>query len=190
VTYAGDLLAVAKHLANEVDDTEDEDGRPALPAALPEGAASRRSASTAYYAVFHRIVEVAIATLMPGADTFTQNLAQRAIPHTCLKSICTDLSNERRTTPPKEWRDARLPDGPYVVAVELRELAQLIVKVHKRREIADYVPTAPFGVVDGWNAVRWAERVFELIAAPIPEPQWTLFLASLLLRDRRPDQQE
>ena len=170
MSYADDLLALASSLI-----------------ATKNEAAFRRSMSTSYYAVFHLLVEAAIARLVPATDgQFAQNLARRAPTHTQLKHQCKQLvpqpKQKAAVVAPKRWKDAGYADA---IVPELQDLAALVVELHTYRELADYDLGAAATELGALTQHDRAEQAFKLVGTGVKEPQWTLFLVSLLLPQRR-----
>lgn len=93
----------------------------------PTQADLRRSVSTAYYALFHRLIDDAVSRLAEKIDQ--RNVIARAFEHAEMKETC-----RRVLQPPK---DAPLFAG-VDVPDELREVANLFVKFQADRHDADY----------------------------------------------------
>ena len=134
MTYAQELLDAAGLL---------------LACEQPTEATRRRAVSTAYYAVFHLLVDAAVTQVAVGHASPTANLARRAPTHTHLKKLCGGLlPQENQKTPvrpPAEWRAAGF-DAP--VSAELGRMAADVVALHAARETADYDLGAPLGPLD------------------------------------------
>lgn len=170
MSYPEDLLALALNLI----ETKNQ-------------AAFRRSMSTSYYAVFHLLVDTAVLRHISAEHgQFAQNLARRAPTHTQLKAQCSQLVRQpKQKSPvvaPKRWQDARY-DGEIVS--ELQALAALVVELHTHRELADYDLGASATELGAITQHDRAVEAFRLVAGGVAEPQWTLFLVSLLMPKRR-----
>jgi uncharacterized protein (UPF0332 family) len=165
VSHSDDLLAVAKKY--ELSSTEAE---------------KRRCISTAYYAVFHLVVEQVAKKFVPG-NNHAQNMVRRAVAHTLLKDICGQMVNlHKQRATPGSWRNAGYED---TVASELANLATLLCDLQKWREIADYDLAKEVSQAEAESQLQRAQEVFDTINAGLPEPQWTLFLTSLLIKERK-----
>lgn len=168
MSHADDLLALAKKY--DLSSTEAE---------------KRRCISTAYYAAFHLVIERVAEKFIQG-NNYAQNMARRAVTHSSLKEICNHMAGQRgqRTQPGalNSWRSAGYEDA---VAPELTLLATLLCDLHKWREIADYDLAVGVWQAEAESQIQRAERVFNAINAGLPEPQWTLFLTSLLIKERK-----
>lgn len=167
--HAEDLLAVAERY--DLTSTEAE---------------KRRCISTAYYAVFHLIVESIVHRLIPAENAYAQNMARRALAHTTLKDVCSSLAPQGQQSPPVKapasWRDAQYAED---VDPKLSSIATRIIDMHRWREIADYDLYMRVWQASAESQLERAREVFSVIQAGIPEPQWTLFLASLLFKGRK-----
>lgn len=169
MSYAVDLLALAQS-----------------PPSLNTEAELRRSVSTAYYAVFHLIVDSAISKLIPDENTPAQNFARRVPTHTALKATCASLvARGGQATPidvPKQWKEAGC-SGPVDPA--LSSFAENVIALHAGRERADYDLGVVFPPLDAEMLLVKATAVFAAVGDGLPEPQWTLFLTTILLNPRR-----
>jgi hypothetical protein len=71
------------------------------------------------------------------------------------------------------------------VAPEIKEFATLVLELHKWREIADYDLKSPLSGIEVERIRNNASRIFSMIEGGLLEPQWSLFLASFLMKERR-----
>src|SRR3984885_10812839 len=111
---AEDLLTLADRLANPAP-TE------------PEQASFRRSISTAYYALFHLLVQEAVQS-WSGYTTARLGL-ERRFEHKPMKEVSNSVW---RST----WRGWSTPSPP--VPKELQAVARVFVKLQETRQQADY----------------------------------------------------
>jgi hypothetical protein len=160
-----ELLAVARQLANS------------LP--QPNDAQLRRAVSTAYYAVFHKILLAAAERFMgPGTEsTAGYSLLYRSFDHRHMKTICEHLNaptmkktmqtNLRRTT----------------VSVEMRHFARNFSLLQEQRHLADYDPRAAHETSAVSNLVDLAEIAIRAFDSAPPEEQADI-LALLMVRPR------
>ncbi len=93
----------------------------------PTQADLRRSISTAYYALFHRLIDDAVSRLIAGDDR--QAAFARAFDHGDMRDAC-----RRVNQPPKDFA----PLVGVSVPTELRTLAELFVQLQTERHDADY----------------------------------------------------
>jgi len=170
-------------LANDLLDVAD-----SLAKANPGNQATyRRSVSTAYYAVFHLLVDAAAQRLVNAPGTPADLLFRRLPTHTQLKALCEELVPKKdQNNPvlgPKNWRvQAGLKGG---VAPQITTLAERVLSLHSKREMADYDIGTPVSALEAEHQVDRAREVFAAVASGLPEPQWTLLLVSLLPSPKR-----
>ncbi|MEA2831742.1 MAG: hypothetical protein QOF22_2490, partial [Bradyrhizobium sp.] len=122
-----DLLTVARLLLN-------------AGAAPPSDAQLRRAVSTAYYALFHKILRAAVQRFM-GADQVGSAgyaILYRSFDHRHMRIICEALavSKLKDTLKRQLGRDAVSPD--------MRNFAYAFPVLQDVRHLADYDPTALF----------------------------------------------
>ena len=112
-----------------------------LDAKKPKQANLRRAISSAYYALFHLLVDEA-CRLQIGAQhsqaPFRQVLA-RAFAHGVMKDACRSFGGGTL----KKGVAKGLPVG-FAVPVEIRELAEIFVDLQEKRHLADYDLTERF----------------------------------------------
>src|SRR6266702_4376441 len=114
MAIADDLLTLASHLTT--------------PAAKdPEQAWFRRSISTAYYALFHLLVQEA-AQRWTGSQAERLGL-ERTLKHDQMKEVSRVISTG-------SWRGWRTPNLP--VPLELRGVAKSFIGLQEARHQADY----------------------------------------------------
>lgn len=168
MSYATDLLALAQ-----------------TPPLTATDAERRRCISTAYYAVFHLIVETAVCRFNPTGDLCAGNLARRVLTHTNLKSVAGALvpqAGQKSTPLPKAWKEAQYA-GPVPDA--MAQFASLVVDLHAWRETADYDLGSAVTSLDVQNQVDKANDAFIRLKNGLPEPECLLFLMSIMMPSRR-----
>lgn len=85
MSFPEDMLEIAEELANRDPNR-------------PKQASLRRAISTAYYALFHLLVQDSASRLVPGADNDPlRNLVSRAFNHGSMKELC--LAYAKGTAP-------------------------------------------------------------------------------------------
>ncbi len=155
MSLANDLLDTAKRL---------------LATAATE-ADLRRSISTAYYALFHRLIEAAVGTLVAQPDQ--QQLLARQFSHTEMKKVCQLAT--KSPLPPHG-----LPFFGPRAPVELEDLATAFVKLQDRRHDADYNRGWTVTPAEAHKLVRDAEDAFAkwptIEALPVARPFLLLLL--------------
>ena len=141
----------------------------------PSPADVRRSISTAYYAVFHRLIDDSVQHLVPAADQ--QAVLGRAFAPTDMKRVCQLILKS-----PLPGHAASLLGGP--VPPELKGIAEAFLELQELRHDADYNKDRNFDRSEGRDAIGRVERSlrgWELIHTT---PVARAFLVMLLLGER------
>lgn len=110
----------------------------------PQQAQLRRALSTAYYAVFHFLIEKATHHVVGGAHKRTSLRAflSRGVPHERLKKFCKEISQKRWPSIVKERvGPGVMPGGP---SQALMQIADSFVSLQEHRIDADYSVTKRF----------------------------------------------
>jgi hypothetical protein len=143
----------------------------------PTQADLRRSISTAYYALFHRLIDDGIARLASGANQ--PEAFGRAFGHTDMKKICQHL--QKSPLPPQITAFF----GP-AVPTELKNVAAAFIELQDLRHAADYDRgrSPPFSKADARDAVGRVETAFRDWEQVRTTPAAQVFLVLLLLGDR------
>jgi len=110
MSFADDLLEQAHHLIGK-------DG------ANPKEASLRRAVSTAYYALFHLLIDEAVGN---WAIVRHRSKLGRAFDHGSMKNICEDQIKTFHST------------GRPALLVRLEEVARTFVELQGARHTADY----------------------------------------------------
>ncbi len=121
MAFADDLLEQARHLALR-------DAR------RPKQANLRRAISTAYYALFHLLVEAASTNVVADSDLVggLRPLVGRAYVHSDMRDACATFASGGAL--PQKMRDyVRPPFSP-----DLRDVALAFTKLQQLRHVADY----------------------------------------------------
>lgn len=148
-------------------------------ASRPRQVDLRRSISSAYYAVFHLVLTAA-------ADEFVgrnkrgdrrHSLVDRSIDHRNLRKFCEEVS---RPLVSARFRTYLPADG---FDRELRDFANILVRLQSLRHEADYDPTQNFSAVDATFAVYLAQSAIEEFSAASLDAK-RLFLTLLLFPPR------
>lgn len=143
----------------------------------PSGADLRRSISTAYYALFHRLIGDGVSQLASGSPQ--PDALGRAFGHTDMKKICQHL--QKSPLPPQVAQFF----GP-LVSTELKNVAAAFIELQDLRHAADYDRgrDPPFGKADALNAVGRVEAAFRDWEKVRETPAARMFLVLHLLGDR------
>lgn len=146
MSLADELLERAERLA-EADPTR------------PRQVNLRGAVHSAYYALFHRLIEEGVSAVV-GGDTTLRNSMSRWYAHGRMK----DVSNWfRGVTAPREIVGllgiaSTMPTG--IVPVELVRVATAFVELQEARHRADYDVGARFTRVEARERVKAARRAF------------------------------
>ncbi len=162
MSLSADLLRQARHLASR------EPRRPSQ-------ASLRRSISTAYYALFHLLVEEATGRMFPGRDRAPLRAClARAFDHGNMKAVGRQFSSggvSSKLLP-------ALSDRP--LQAELRDVAEAFAELQEARHEADYDRTRRFTRKEANDLLKQAERAFADWRAVRKTVQADAFLAGLL----------
>lgn len=154
------LLAIAKDLVPE--------GR-----GLPDQGKLRRAISTAYYALFHRIIERSVDEIVGvTAPAALRSLASRAFGHGAMKDLAERIAQNR---PPKS-----LHTLIETVPRDLMLVADAFVKLQRERHRADYDLAHPFRKAEVLQYLQLVETAIGMLAErPSPEMKHFLILLPL-----------
>ncbi len=150
MSFADDLLEQADHLAN-------------WPPEKPKQASRRRAVSTAYYAVFHLLIDEAVNN---WAVERQRSVLGRTIDHIGIKEKCADLLKRAKSD----------PDMP----AELISVAQLFIKLREHRSLADYDNSKRWSIADVEAVLEAAQRAFADWRTIRTQPAAEDFLMQLL----------
>lgn len=160
-----DLLSQAEHLVRK------EPRR-------PRQASLRRAVSTAYYALFHFLVDEASAFLARGSHQGLKTLLSRAFEHSEMKNAARAFAG----TTLKDNIADRIGIG--TVPVDLRQVAQSFMDLQEARHEADYDRSRIFTKRATEDLVELASRAFEAWKRVKKEPIARGFLICLLSFNR------
>ncbi len=139
----------------------------------------RRAVSTAYYALFHLLVESAATRMFPGPDRARlRDWLARAFAHRNMKTVAEHFVRD----PVGEKLGHAL--GERGLRDELKDVAHAFVDLQSFRHEADYDRTCAFGFDAAREAVDTAETAFEQWNAVRGTIQADVFLAALLAFDK------
>jgi hypothetical protein len=120
----------------------------------------RRAVSTAYYALFHRVLRAGAERFMgPGNETRPgYSLIYRGFSHGRMKSVCTSIDAARLS----DTLQRQL--GTQAVGQDMRNFANSFLALQEDRHRADYDPHAKFthsGAVDAVDQAELALHAFD-----------------------------
>ena len=133
MAFADDLLEQAYHLANKESDN-------------PTQASLRRSVSTAYYALFHLLIDEAVSK---WAVERHRSALGRTIEHKAMKKVCDDCM--------KNFYSAGKPES----GVKLMNVAQSFAILQYRRHTADYDVSFHWSRTNAIGQIDLARTAFE-----------------------------
>ena len=110
MAFADDLLEQAYHLAN-------------LESGDPKQASLRRAVSTAYYALFHLLIDEAVGNWGVARQ---RSILARTFDHGKMKGVCEDQVRSFYSS------------GQPSSAAQLKNVAQAFVQLQEKRHTADY----------------------------------------------------
>jgi uncharacterized protein (UPF0332 family) len=132
MSFADELLEQAFHLLNK-------DG------SAPKQASLRRAVSTAYYAVFHLLIDEAVGNW--GVEHQRSTLA-RTFEHGSMAKVCED-----------SVRDFYIAQQPAPL-LPLKDVAQTFTELQQKRHIADYDNSTVWTKANAETWVTKAETAF------------------------------
>jgi hypothetical protein len=161
MAIAEDLLTLASRLASPAQGE-------------PEQASFRRPISTAYYALFHLLVQDAVQN-WAGSSTARFGL-ERKFEHKTMKEVSNSVLRS-------SWRGWSTP--PQGVPVELQIVAKTFVNLQDARQQADYDNAKIWVSIEARNKVADAQLAFENWTKIRTHPAAKEYLLSLLIGNKR-----
>lgn len=161
---ADDLLAQAKLLAN-------------LEAKRPKQSSLRRAVSTAYYGLFHLLIDAAVKNIVSGGPTGLDHIARRAYQHGEMKAACIAIG-------------AIKPSGPsgilltIPVSDDLKLVAGTFVSLYESRRDADYNLGKTFNRSGVLVELGKVDSAFKAWGRQKNSADSKVFLLSLLMNNR------
>lgn len=148
----------------------------------PSEADIRRSISTAYYALFHRLIE-AVVTKVVSAPA-QQAVFARMFDHGWMKALCQRINELAKKSKPPDGGDKLFPTFALVgwpVPNELQRLAVAFTEPQEQRHQADY--NRAFGATAqiAKTAIGQVETAFADLATVEATPAGQAFLLLLLV---------
>ncbi len=157
-----ELLALARHLVDR------------NPGAQVEGDL-RRAVSTAYYAVFHLLINEAVSRMI--SDVSFRPRIGRAFQHGQMKQICLQYMPQKTNDVGEYVTKDRI-----VLALEIKQIAETFHDLHEAREIADYDCGTTVSHLDAEAHVQRAESAFHAWLTGQAHPSATSFLQDLFAK--------
>jgi uncharacterized protein (UPF0332 family) len=159
---AQDLLQQANHLA-------------AYEGVNPSQASLRRAVSTAYYALFHLLIEE--AALRWGGSSEARTGVERGFQHGPMKNTSREFQKQT-------WQDWH--GNQRAVPVAVREIASAFVRLQEERHTADYDNHEQWTPTDVELIIDIARSAFQQWDSIRADPMAGNYLLAMLLDRRRP----
>lgn len=124
----------------------------------PQEASIRRSISTAYYALFHYLIEESTRLLLgagPKDEEFRHLLARAAV-HGTMKKACEELIKKKHATP----FDTVFNGLSVAGTPELKTVAKIFISLQQKRHVADYNVSATLNKATALLCVSEAKDAF------------------------------
>lgn len=145
----------------------------------PRQASLRRAISSAYYALFHLLIQDATEQLIGGGSAAVgkavRATAARWFTHQKMEEICTQFQG---SAVPRRLRD-RLPPGA-TISPALQNVARIFVELQRARHTADYDPIPRYRRQEASSLVERAAEAFEDWQGASGDPLRGAFLLLLL----------
>jgi uncharacterized protein (UPF0332 family) len=135
----------------------------------------RRAISTAYYALFHRLIDDAVARLV--VDAGQRDVVARAYSHTEMKKACQSVQKSPLPKPVDTFFVTGVPS-------EVLSIAKLFVLLQEIRHEADYNRGKHFTRLETRDLLARMEPTLRDWDRVKPTPEGQGFLVLLLLGDR------
>jgi uncharacterized protein (UPF0332 family) len=162
VSFHRDLIEQAEHLAKR--DLK-----------RPRQASLRRAISTAYYALFHMLIDDAVRKLVPNTPPILRTQVQRAFTHSDMRNACEQFAKPSGTL-------AHLLVQP--VELELQLVANAFINLQYHRHTADYDFMETYDRITVLRIIEQAEAAVAAWSRVRDRPNANVFLAALLLNRR------
>ncbi len=152
----------------------------------PKQASLRRAVSTAYYALFHLLIEDAANALSPPAPAPLRRVFARAFQHGPMKSACKDFVQVNAAIANGNVTQ-QLPQSVQAMLVfplppELLTVLTTFVELQEARHTADYDLTTQLNRLDVLSKILAVRDAFTAWSAVRKTESAAVFMASLLIR--------
>jgi len=145
----------------------------------PSDAQIRRAVSTAYYAVFHKIVRTAAGRFVgPGHENSAAfRLVYRGFEHARMKDVCEAINKREMGSAYQRLL------GRRTVSVTMRQFAGIFYELQRERHLADYESAPAVTLSDAVDIIRQAQLAISAFEAAAPEEQADV-LALMMVKTR------
>lgn len=142
----------------------------------PKQASLRRAVSTAYYALFHLLINEGATVMSPMNEVQLRVIVARAYQHGAMKAVASDVLKGKFS---KGYSDLGLSPSP-----ELRSVARTFYGLQEKRHEADYDIGASFTRDEVLKLVTQSEQAFKDWRHVRGTKEAMVFLQSMLLKGR------
>ena len=160
MALADDLLDQGRRLA-------------ALGTGRPRQADLRRAVSSAYYALFHLLVQDAARRISPGNSALLAQQVARAFAHGEMKQACNSVAGNASVV--------LLAVQPLGFSEDLRFVAREFVTLQEKRHDADYDMTQTYTRIDVLDVITRTQTAFSTWNRIRQRAEADIFCAALLL---------
>jgi uncharacterized protein (UPF0332 family) len=143
----------------------------------PQQGNLRRGVSTAYYALFHCLVDLACRCIIGTANERRpyRDVLARSFQHRSMVGACHSFAGGSL---PRKIAD-RLPTG-FMVPTDIRNVAQIFCEAQEKRHLADYDTAQTFTRSDVLALIRDVEQAMALLSAAKDRAETRFFFGCLL----------
>ena len=138
----------------------------------------RRAVSTAYYALYHCLVDRACRSMLGTTNTRRpyRDVLARAFQHSTMGKACKSFAGG---TLPKHI-DRTLRAAAFTIPPDLRRVAQTFQEAQEKRHLADYDPAWNFSRAEVKALIRDVELAMDSFTAMRGRAECQFFLSCLL----------
>jgi uncharacterized protein (UPF0332 family) len=144
----------------------------------PKQTTLRRAVSTAYYGLFHLLIEEASLRFLTGQDKAARVAFQRMFTHTEMKEAAQGFKDSN----PKSIFKNLLVNK--TVSADLRLIAQVFVEMQQARHEADYARSKIFSCQSALDFVDQTEIAFKIWSRVRSSSEAGIFLLALMSYQR------
>ena len=144
----------------------------------PKQSSLRRAVSTAYYALFHLLIN---ESLNRSVQTDARDYVARSYEHGAMKAVCEEWGGANLTTG-KGISRITLTKIALPIEVELQTIATTFKDLQEARHEADYDVTASLNKLDVLGKIQRVETAFQDLETVKRNRNTAIFLAALLFQ--------
>lgn len=140
----------------------------------------RRGISTAYYALFHLLIQETMTSVV--IDPSFRPKVARALQHGSMRNVCDKYNPTNPNAQGQYIAQAGHSFPQQVITPELRQVAATFISLYAARETADYDDGATVQHTEAFALVQQAETAFQAWLTAQAHQSGTTFLQELLCR--------